>query len=129
MNSKIISISAASLLALSGCSAINSPKLYGNNSCGSNKTAYVYTSGNAAICLNEASVAYMVCARELGVLTTEVNSTRKANISANAIDKATAEGSIDSTGKVSKSFASDGVIAEATAKAIETCIKIHDTYL
>lgn len=128
MNKALVSVVVAPIMVLSGCSTFNSPKLYGNDSCGSNKTAYVYTSGNAAICLNESSVAYMVCARELGVLTTEMNSTRKANVSADVADKATASGGLETTDTVTVTSASDGVIAVATAKAIETCIKIHDTY-
>ena len=70
----------------------------------------------------------MVCARELGVLTTEMNSTRNANASADILDKGKLSGELEMNDKIIIQYASDGVIAAATAKAIETCIQIHNNY-
>ena len=126
---KSILISAVAIVTLcSGCSLFNKPRLYGNDSCGAGKTAYVYASGNAAICLNEASVAYMICARELGILTAESTGTIKGNVEADVLQKgnASAGGEADQTVKVT--YADTGPLADATARAIHTCIEIHNNY-
>lgn len=118
----------ASIATLSGCSVLNKPKLYGNKSCGEGKTAYVYSSGNAAICLNEASVAYMVCARELGVLSAESKGAIKGSLSADILEQGKGEVSGEKSQEVVVKYAHEGPLAEATAKAIGTCIEIHNTY-
>jgi hypothetical protein len=125
--SQSLSISVFTSLLLSGCFH-NSPKLYGNDSCGDGKTAYVYSSGNAAICLNEASVAYMICARELGVLSVDTSGLVKGNLSANVLNKAATHTGGEASNTVNVKYADEGPLAQATARAIDTCIDIHKNY-
>lgn len=127
---KIISLATFFMtsIVLSGCSSVSAPKLYGNESCGSGKTAYVYASGNAAVCLNESSVVYMICARELAILSAELNDKNEANLTADVLGKGKISAGASGEGKAITTSASTGVIAEATAKAINTCIEIHKSY-
>lgn len=128
INLKLMPIISAAIMILSGCSSFNSPKLYGNESCGSGKTAYVYASGNAAVCMNESSVVYMVCARELAILSAELKDRAGANLSINVLGEGEGELGLEREGSATVSSASSGVIADATAEAIRTCIDIHKTY-
>lgn len=115
------------LLALSGCSLLNKPHLYGNKSCGVNKTAYVYTNGKAAICLDEKSVAYMVCSRELGMSSDE-NITGITGNLAVPVEKVIPELKIEGNNMVKITYAETGELAIARAKAIQTCVDIYNTY-
>ncbi|MCW8932100.1 MAG: hypothetical protein OQL19_17945 [Gammaproteobacteria bacterium] len=113
-------------ITMSGCSWLNKPYLYGNESCGVGKTAYVYSNGKAAICLNEKSVAYIICARELGVISDETKNKTEGDISIPLAK--TVEVGAKSENTVKVVYASEGDLVEARASAIETCVDIYSTY-
>lgn len=117
-----------SLGFINGCAWLNAPYLYGNDSCGDkNKTAYVYPNGKAAICLNESSVAYMLCARDLAIITDSKMDSVSGSISAPVSGVPSQLGA--SIGEDSKvDYATEGELAKARADAIKTCIKIYETY-
>ncbi len=115
-------------IALSSCSWLNKPYLYGNDSCGEGKTAYVYTSGTAAICLNEKSVAYIICSREPGVISDVKNKNINGNLSA-PISGANVTGGVNASSDSTTLYASeDGELVSARAEAIKTCTKIYNNY-
>lgn len=118
-----------SVVVLGGCSVLNNkPRLYGNDSCKSDhKTAYVYSNGNAAICLNEKSVAYMVCARKLGISSENHNTHVQGGVSASK-EQLSPELQIEGNNTVNISYAETGELALARAKAIQTCVDIYNTY-
>lgn len=117
-----------SLTILSGCSWLNKPYLYGNDSCGENKTAYVYSNGKAAICLNEGSVAYILCVRELSV-SSEVNKNiLGGSASVPIANSAGVSADFNSDNSINIEYASEENLAKARAKAIQTCVDIYDKY-
>lgn len=124
---KWLGVLGISLLVLSGCSVLNKPYLYGNKSCGANKTAYVYANGKAAICLDEKSVAYMVCSRELGINSEENITGVKGSVSV-PIEKVIPELKVEGNNTVKITYADTGELATARAKAIQTCVDIYNTY-
>ncbi|NKI16244.1 hypothetical protein HCU74_02305 [Spongiibacter sp. KMU-166] len=128
MMKKIVTLITFATLA-SGCSVLNKPKLYGNDSCKNpDKTAYVYSSGNAAVCLKESAVAYMICARELGILSAKSSGGIKGKATVDVAGQGKADGSAESSKEVIVIYADKGPLAVATADAIRTCIQIHDNY-
>ncbi len=111
-----------------GCAWLNAPYLYGNDSCGDkNKTAYVYSNGKAAICLNEKSVAYMLCARELAIITDNKQDTVSGRIE---VPASPVPGNVAGTVGVSSdiTYADGGELGKARARAIDTCINIYNEY-
>jgi hypothetical protein len=115
------------MTGISGCSWLNKPYLYGNDSCGEGKTAYVYLNGHSAICLSEKSVAYIVCARELGVISDKKDSSIKSDITI-PIGNIKPEIGVNVSDEVKILYASEGKLAEARANALQTCVDIYNTY-
>lgn len=112
---------------LSACTWIDRPYLYGNESCGAGKTAYVFSSAKAAICLAEESVAYMLCARELGVIAENESSLLSGAVEPGSLPAAVGVNAALVT-TLQKVYAQEGELAAARARAIDTCVKIFEDY-
>ena len=117
-----------SLGFFSGCAYFNAPHLYGNDSCkDKNKTAYVYPNGKAAVCLNESSVAYMLCARDLAIIADDKKDSLSGSINV-PVSGAQSQFGVSATEDSKVDYATEGELANARAEAIRTCIKIYETY-
>ena len=122
-------LSVIIVAGINGCAWLNAPYLYGNDSCGDKeKTAYVYSNGKAAICLNEKSVAYMLCARELAIIT---DTKRDAVSGSIEVPDSQVPGKVGGAVEVSSdiTYADGGELGKARARAIDTCIAIYNEYM
>ena len=111
----------ASVLALSAC-ATDRPYLYGNESCGDERTAFPTADGRAAVCLLEDQVAFVLCARELGLASVIDTSRTTGSMTLNVSELG--EGGLEGAAEsgLSQYFVSEGKLAEARARAIDACI-------
>lgn len=120
------SLLAITLLAL-GCSS--QTLLYGNDSCGEGRAAYVSANGRAATCLPEDQTAFILCARELSL--SESNTTSNRTVEAQVgITVVEAEGgaaaAVNLQEALTQKWSAEGELAKARAAAVDACVGLLD---
>lgn len=108
------------------------PALYGERSCKDKngqpdftRVPYVVSGGRAAICLDKKDVAFMLCARELSLITS--SSDRGFDFSAKLGLEGVAESELAPSvrNKVQQAWAAEGKLAQARANAINACLEMR----
>jgi len=120
MNYRIAVILASLALTLVGCGA---PPVYGNKTCdASDQTVYPTANGAVGVCMPTKDVVYLLCARELGLIS--MDTSREAGLigEIKVTDEANAKVDLKLKESLAQKYAAEGQLAAARASAIHHCI-------
>lgn len=116
----------ATLLLAVSTSACASSRLYGPKSCepdGHTQAAYPTANGEAAVCLPREHVAFMLCARELGLASMATDNGVKATVEVKVPNVGdVGKGEVGVTDKKDAKWAGEGEVAKARADMMRACL-------
>ncbi len=99
------------------------PPAYGNKTCDdAGQTVYPTANGTVGVCMPTKDAVYLLCARELGLLSVDTSRETGGAFEAKATDEVQAKADLKLKQSLAIKYAAEGDLASARAAAIRHCI-------